>query len=390
MTSKDNSHIKHGSITKPSFGEWGRSEFAIYGTTCNQVSEIFLDLRKLFPDQSIAYLDAHHDDHNPIKIPEIATQCTLHASHGELVSSKFNNNYLLKSAFADNNLIVVNGNHFQACHQFIVCNPDKEKSLRKRIAELSDIKLILLPQSIDQVPDYVIEILGDRLDQIPVINLKDKASIKDFITNNYLIPPKLNALILAGGRSTRMGMEKSQINYHGFDQIHHLKNITESLGLETFISCRADQVSSLDIPEKNILVDRMNDMGPLGGIISAFMFAPDSAWLVIACDLPFLDKSGIEFLIQNRKSEFQATAFRSDNDNFPEPLAAIWEPTAYSSILNFLTLGYSCPRKVLINTKTNLLGMPDSKLLTNVNSPDELQSAKQILNAQRQESTKNN
>ena len=241
MTSKDSRHTKHGSITKPTFGEWGRSEFAIYGTTCDQIAEIVKIIRDLFPEKSIAYLDAHHDDENKNQNLFDGTQCTIHGSHGNLISPKLENKYSVKSALSDNNLVIVNGNHFQATSQIIICNSAKENSLRKRTDELTNVKLILIQENDAKVPEYVHDILGEKIEGIPVIHLGDLKSIQDFIEKQFLPIPILNALILVGGKSSRMGKDKSRISYHGVEQIQHVKNMTESLGLQTFISCRADQ-----------------------------------------------------------------------------------------------------------------------------------------------------
>jgi len=60
-------------------------------------------------------------------------------------------------------------------------------------------------------------------------------------------------------------------------------------------------------------------------------------------------------------------------------LITIWEPKSYPALLSFLAQGYSCPRKVLINSEINLLKAPDPEALTNVNTPEELERVKRIL-----------
>ena len=50
------------------------------------------------------------------------------------------------------------------------------------------------------------------------------------------------------------------------------------------------------------------------------------AWLVLACDLPFLDRATLQHLIAQRASARLATAYRSSSDGQPEPLCAIFEP----------------------------------------------------------------
>jgi molybdenum cofactor guanylyltransferase len=73
-----------------------------------------------------------------------------------------------------------------------------------------------------------------------------------------------------------------------------------------------------------------------------------------------------------------------DSDSrFPEPLITIWEPRAYPLLLQFLSQGYSCPRKVLINSDVELLQVPDVQAIQNVNYPEQRDAAMQYFNAQK-------
>jgi len=56
-------------------------------------------------------------------------------------------------------------------------------------------------------------------------------------------------------------------------------------------------------------------------------------------------------------------------------LVTIWEPRSYPLLLQFMAQGYSCPRKVLLNSPIELLVTENAQALENVNKPDELQRA---------------
>lgn len=193
--------------------------------------------------------------------------------------------------------------------------------------------------------------------------------------------PKLNGLVLAGGKSQRMGNPKDKINWHGKEQRYFAADLLTPFCDEVFISCRQDQLENFD-PNYNALTDTFLNMGPFGGILSALRTQRDAAWLVVACDLPLLDKKSLEFLIENRNIEKAATTYESPFDGLPEPLITIWEPKSYPLLLNFLGSGITCPRKVLINSDTLILkpGNPDS--LMNVNTPEDVVKAKEILRKQ--------
>ena len=117
----------------------------------------------------------------------------------------------------------------------------------------------------------------------------------------------------------------------------------------------------------------MQGFGPLGGIITAQSLDAKCAWLVIAVDLPFIDEEALKYLIENRNPFKAATAFKSNYQEFPEPLMTIYEPHSRHRIFKFLGLGYSCPRKVLINSNVELLDQQNSRWLDNANTPEELE-----------------
>ncbi|HKI46429.1 MAG TPA: NTP transferase domain-containing protein, partial [Balneolales bacterium] len=116
-------------------------------------------------------------------------------------------------------------------------------------------------------------------------------------------------------------------------------------------------------------------LGPMSGILSAFQSDPDAAWFTVACDLPYLSCQTLDFLLKNRNPSKAATAFYDPKGEFPEPLITIWEPRSYPALLQFLSQGYTCPRKALINSDTRLLQAPDVNELRNVNNPEEYEEA---------------
>src|SRR5262249_45353432 len=116
------------------------------------------------------------------------------------------------------------------------------------------------------------------------------------------------------------------------------------------------------------------------GIMAAQEKFPASAWLVLACDLPFLDANTLEHLIRARQPKRLATAFRSTHDGLPEPLCAIYEPASREAILAHVEKGKDCPRKFLINSNVELLDQPNPRALDNVNTPSEYGTAVASLN----------
>ena len=187
----------------------------------------------------------------------------------------------------------------------------------------------------------------------------------------------LLGLVLAGGRSTRMQRDKAAIAYHGREtQLETAMKLLAGRVDRAFVSMRADQADDPVRAAWPRIVDRGDVEGPIAGISAALAEHPDAAWLVLACDLPFLDEATLDTLLLARDPEFDATAYISSHDGLPEPLCAIYEPRARAGLLAQIAAGRNCPRKFLINAHTQLLKQPNPRALDNVNTVEEYERAK--------------
>ena len=209
---------------------------------------------------------------------------------------------------------------------------------------------------------------------IPCVAREDIAGIKEIVDGYFRkeidrIP--LFGLVLTGGKSTRMKRDKSSLQYHSKPQSEYCDDLLSQFCDEVYLSNRKEQRSDRGQKDLPQIHDTFNDLGPMGGILTALHTRPDNAWLVLACDLPFIDVETITNLIEHRNPSKMATAYTSIHDGFPEPLCAIYEPKSIHRLLYFLGLGYKCPRKVLINSDVHLLDPVNDKALENVNTIDD-------------------
>ncbi|MEY4932818.1 MAG: hypothetical protein RLZZ403_1138 [Pseudomonadota bacterium] len=192
-------------------------------------------------------------------------------------------------------------------------------------------------------------------------------------------PPPVFGLILAGGMSRRMQTDKAALQIHGKQQLERAFELASGLCAKTFVSVRADQLGDPLRSRFPAIVDQKDGLGPIGGISSAQAAHPEAAWLILACDLPFLTAATLKFLLDHRDPSKPATAFISTHDGLPEPLCAVWEPSSREAVTAWIASGKTCPRKFLINSATHLLKQPDPQALDNVNTPDELTAAMSVL-----------
>jgi len=376
------SHKKHTKLARPATGNFGRNEWAIVGGYCVAI-KLLADqiITALSPIYECAYADTSHKDDIILLPGRLANGAVLDYTD-QVNYQQFNYHTTItpfkqRQLFAGADLVLVNGNHHQAKAQVVIIDTNKKASLQKRVEQLTNVQLLLLAENTDDVFDFVKDAIPNW-QEIPLyrINETDKI-IAFFAAQLRTSQPVLNGLVLAGGKSTRMGFDKSAVNWFGKEQRYYMADMLKTCCDDVFISRSTDQ----QIIDKTYaaITDTFTNLGPYGAILSAFREQPDSAWLVVACDLPLLDANTLQYLVDNRDSSAIATAYQSETNEFPEPLITIWEPKSYPVLLSFLAQGYSCPRKVLINTQPKLLKAPYAAALTNINTPEDLEKVKRVL-----------
>ncbi|WP_199243508.1 NTP transferase domain-containing protein [Hymenobacter sedentarius] len=384
---------KHAALARPDMGEFGRHELAILGAPCGDIQTLVAQLLPhLAPALRVAYVDADHaagDTAAAEATSGTAARPTPYVAENglsaELVDkityrqlnlTRALDRFSQPELLAHESVVLVNGNHFRARQQVVIVDP--RKPLDKKLDRLTDVRLILLADGQTDLPAVLVEHLSIA-PLPPVLRLADMAGIAAFIRQWYLVAaPVLRGLVLAGGRSERMQTDKGKLHYHALDQRQHTAALLGEFCPDVRVSVRPDQAADLPAGLKP-LPDTFLNLGPLGGLLSAFQADPNAAWLVLACDLPFLTRHTLEFLVTHRQPARAATALKSPWNDFPEPLVTIWEPRSYGQLLRFLSLGYSCPRKALINSDIELLEPPVPAELRNVNTPEERAQAEKEL-----------
>jgi molybdopterin-guanine dinucleotide biosynthesis protein A len=366
MTSKDK-HQKHVALNRPEFGEFGRNELAILGTSCGAIQELVNQLSsRLNRSYQLAYVDKEHGDGEGegLKLVTLLEKDKFSRLDTHRPLSPFDKRRLFNSE----DLVLINGNHFAGEHQMVVIDPNK--NLEKKIDRLTDVKLILLKNPEAHVPDFLKEHLLNW-QQLPLFNLSEIEAIAAWLRNwleQRLAPIK--GLVLAGGESKRMMKDKGELVYHGKNQREHVLSLIQPFCSTAYLSCNSTQAEAMRDRE-DIIEDVFLKLGPMGGILSAFRSDPNAAWLTVACDLPYLSEATLQYLIEHRNPSRVATAFLDSDGFFPEPLVTLWEPRAYPVLLEYLSQGYSCPRKVLINSDVELLTASSKKDFYNANRPEE-------------------
>jgi len=284
------------------------------------------------------------------------------------------NKFEQRLQFYNHDFIFINGNHYEGAKQILILDQAKEASIKKRIDQITNIQFIIKLEKETAIFDCLIDKFPlIKNTTIYTIDQVDKITkhIKNLV-EEHIAPVK--GLVLTGGKSIRMGTDKTVLNYHGIPQKKYIKNLLENQLAEVFYSVQNKSDND------NEIHDVFLNLGPFGGICSAFQKNPNTAWFVLASDLPFVNAELIELILKHRNSSKVATAIKGKNKDFPEPLITIYEPRAYAKLLQYLAQGYSCPRKMLINADVEVIEVDDN-LIRNINTPEEFNEAKKEIDS---------
>jgi len=368
-----NKHQKHAKLKLRDNDNFAPNEIAIVGTKCDVISNLVNQVAEKLTSYKLAYFDASHNDNVQ---PHFLQKYTFHTkgSAAILINSAVNK-FNQRIQFSQNDFVFINGNHYEGAKQILILDNEKYASVLKRLDQLNNIQFVIKLTDDSKYFDFLEEkhpqiknLLCYKIGEIDKISKHIENLIKEKIA-------PIQGLVLAGGKSTRMGTDKGTLNFYGKNQREIAIELLEKHHLKTYLSVREEQ----EIGISNKITDKFLGLGPFGAICSAFQENPDVAWLVLATDLPFVNDEVINLLLKHRNPSKIATTIKGKNKEFPEPLITIWEPKSYPILLNYLAQGYSCPRKVLLNSAIEIIEVDDN-LIRNINTPDEFKAARKEIN----------
>jgi molybdopterin-guanine dinucleotide biosynthesis protein A len=180
--------------------------------------------------------------------------------------------------------------------------------------------------------------------------------------------------IQAGGKSSRMGRDKSFVPFHGRPMIEVVRDHVSGLGQELIvITNNPEPYAYLGLPTFS---DIYPDRGPLGGIHSALVNAASPYVLMVACDMPWLNRDLLKYLIDCRET---ADIIVPRWEKFPEPLHAVYRKTCLGAVEKRIEADdlkivrfYSDVTVRYIDQDEIIQFDPDGRSFTNINRPQDL------------------
>lgn len=180
-------------------------------------------------------------------------------------------------------------------------------------------------------------------------------------------------IVLAGGKSSRLGRDKARVVVNGQTLLERTLFLAGEFCARVY--CVGRDIEGLE--SKTLwMLDEIPGIGPMGGIITALKRL-DCPCLVLACDLPKLDRSIIKRLIEHRnnrgRDKYITTYFRKGT-GFIEALVSIYEPESLDMLVASIKQGcYQLSRAIPYEYRCHIAYGPDQeKYFFNVNYPHDL------------------
>jgi len=208
-----------------------------------------------------------------------------------------------------------------------------------------------------------------------------------------------HGVIQAGGGSTRFGADKALVRFGGRTMLQRTVELLASVCDDVTIVALEGKYADAPWPK---LADRWPGEGPLGGILTALLHQGDSSFvnktrntehgprvftLILSCDMPFLTRDFLAFL-RDRASQTRAQVVVPQSANGLEPLCACWSAAAASTIQAAFDSRVRKVTEAMKRLPMEVLDEPawkrfdtDGRLFWNMNSPEDFQEARRILEA---------
>ncbi|MDX2362292.1 MAG: molybdenum cofactor guanylyltransferase [Crocinitomicaceae bacterium] len=177
-------------------------------------------------------------------------------------------------------------------------------------------------------------------------------------------------IILAGGKSSRMGSDKGLLPFSGIPMIQHLIQELEQLNLPILIISNNADYKRFGYP---VIEDIIKEKGPVGGIYTALTATSTEMNVILSCDAPFVKKELIKNLID--ASENHDVTVSSYNNKL-HPLIGVYKKSSLNTFEESLKNDQLRLREVIDLLNTNIVDFSaesiDDRMFNNINTKDEL------------------
>jgi molybdopterin-guanine dinucleotide biosynthesis protein A len=190
----------------------------------------------------------------------------------------------------------------------------------------------------------------------------------------------LSAIVLAGGASRRLGLDKAQLTFGGRPLLHIIIDRLSAVCDEMIVACgRRRDLDGPHVPGR-IVYDAMPGQGPLAGIEAGLRAASSDFAFVVACDMPFLQPALLSYMADLPR-DYEALVPVATGRR--HPLHAIYARSCLPAIESLLARGENRADELHYHVRTRVVWEddlrrhdPEGMSLFNLNEPADLSYAR--------------
>lgn len=179
----------------------------------------------------------------------------------------------------------------------------------------------------------------------------------------------ITGIILAGGKSSRMGTDKGFVLYNNKPFIKHSIDALRPLVDTILIVSDNPDYDSFNCTRVD---DAFKNAGPLAGLYSGLQQSETETNLILSCDVPLVNTSLLQHLLDENTED--ATCIQFESQGKTMPLIALYKKQCLSTCLELLNAGERRLQALTHNLNTTTIALNGNlgQFTTNINTPEAL------------------
>lgn len=183
---------------------------------------------------------------------------------------------------------------------------------------------------------------------------------------------KITAIVLAGGKSQRMGTEKGLLVLNGKPFIKHICDALQPIfGSNILIVSANKEYDALGFTR---VEDIIENKGPVGGLYTALKASKTKINLVLSVDVPLVSTELLEWLIKSHDETYMVTQTKSGEKT--SPLIGVYDRSMRIVFGEHMAGNQLKLREVIEDVKHQTIEIPEkwNNQVQNINTPEEYQN----------------
>lgn len=183
---------------------------------------------------------------------------------------------------------------------------------------------------------------------------------------------ELSGIILAGGKSSRMGQDKGLVDFQGKRMVEYAIDLLKPYCDELLISVNQPGYENYGL---SLVADQYPNFGPIGGLHASLKKAKNKWCLVLGCDMPFLTPEFVELLLSKQADTCGVVPI---HERGIEPMAAMYHNRLAAQLESHILKGNLKLQQVFRALPVSFVDVTDllkqsPKLFANLNRPSDLE-----------------